>query len=98
MINFTNQLIRKCQAAAVADDVTFLGTPLTFLLTLPALMQEVQTLNFLGRPFTKALTGCKLGYQRREVLLLACETFLPKLGLLPHISQAFAIIINTPSS
>ena len=71
MTNFTNQLIRKCQAAAVAVEVTFLGRPLTFLVTLPALMQDVQTLNFLGRPFTKALTGCKLGYQRREVLLLA---------------------------
>ena len=56
---------------AVAVAVAFLGLFLTFLVTLPALMQEVQTLIFFGRPFINARTGWRLGYQRREVLLLA---------------------------
>ena len=35
---------------------------------------------------------CKLGSKRRRVLLLACETLLPDMGLLPVTAQTFAMI------
>jgi hypothetical protein len=65
------------------------------LITLPARKQEVQTLIRFGLPSTNARTRCRLGYQRRLVVLLACETLLPNPGFLPHISQILAITFDS---
>jgi hypothetical protein len=56
----------------------------------------VHTDIFIGRPLTTAFTFCKLGNQRREVLLLAWETLFPNEGFLPHISQLFDILLMAP--
>jgi len=66
-------------------------TVLTFLVTLPALIQEVQTLIRFGLPSINALTDCKFGYQRLLVVLWAWETLFPNEVFLPHISQDFDI-------
>src|SRR5215469_1336173 len=45
--------------------------------TLPLLMQVVQTRRRLAPPFTFAFTGRRLTFQRRLVMLCACEMLLP---------------------
>jgi hypothetical protein len=61
------------------------------LTTFPDRMQEVQARMRLGVPSMTARTRCKLGYQRRLVLLLAWLTLCPKVGPLPQISHTRAI-------
>lgn len=58
---------------------------------LPALMQEVQTLMRVGEPATSARTRWIFGSQRRLVRRWECETFIPKFGFLPQISQTAAM-------
>ncbi len=60
--------------------------------TLPDLMHRVQARIRLGLPSISALTGCRLGYQRRFVLLFAWLTLCPKDGPLPQISHTRAIV------
>lgn len=52
------------------------------------------TFNFTQRfsVGTQKRFTCKLGSKRRRVLLLACETLLPDMGLLPVTAQTFAMI------
>ena len=58
--------------------------------TLPALMQEVQTFSRLGWPETAARTRWMLGFQRRLVFFFDQGTLWPKPGLLPHTSHTAA--------
>src|SRR5690606_37241962 len=58
--------------------------------SLPALMQEVQTLSRFGVPFTFARTRCTLGSKRRRVRRCECDTLLPYPGPLPQTSQTAA--------
>jgi hypothetical protein len=51
----------------------------------------VQTRIRLGAPSTSTRTDCRLGYQRRLVLLLAWLTLLPVTGPLAHTAQTRAI-------
>ena len=46
--------------------------------TLFAFRQRVQTFTFVILPSCTTRTTCKLGFQVRRVLLLACDTLLPK--------------------
>ena len=62
------------------------------LATFPLLMQLAQTRSLFDVPFTIALTACKFTFQRRRVMLCACEMLLPKRGPLPQISQVCAMI------
>jgi hypothetical protein len=62
------------------------------LAILPALMQLEQTRSRLGAPFTSALTTCRFTFQRRRVMLCACEMLLPKRGPLPQMSQVCAMV------
>jgi hypothetical protein len=55
--------------------------------TRPLLRQRVQTRMRLMPPPAAARTSCKLGFQRRLVLLLAWLTLLPTDGRLPQIAQ-----------
>jgi len=59
--------------------------------TFPALMQEVQTLIRVGEPATSARTRWMFGSQRRFVRRWECDTFIPKFGFLPQISQTAAM-------
>lgn len=59
--------------------------------TLPDRMHRVHTLTRRGAPSTIARTRCRLGYQRRFVLLLAWLTLCPKTGPLPQISHTRAM-------
>jgi len=54
-------------------------------------MQLVQTRSRCRRPSTSTWTRCRLGYHRRERLLLAWLTWLPNVGPLPQISQKRAM-------
>lgn len=60
-------------------------------MTLPDLIHCVQTLMRLGVPSTSTRALCRLGCQRRFVLLFALLTLWPVLGPLPHISHVRAI-------
>ncbi len=60
-------------------------------MTLPDRMHLVHTLMRRGAPSIIARTRCRLGYQRRFVLLLAWLTLCPKTGPLPQISHTRAI-------
>jgi hypothetical protein len=62
------------------------------LVIFPLLMQLVQTRMRLGWPLTKALTACRLTFQRRLVTLCACEMLLPNCGPLPQMSHTCAIV------
>ena len=64
-------------------------------LTLPALMQEVQTFKRLGVPETMARTVWMFGFQRRRVRTCECDTLLPKPGPLPQTSQTEATAAST---
>ena len=59
--------------------------------TLPARMQEVQTLMRFGEPSMSARTRWMFGSQRRLVRRWECETFIPKFGFLPQTSQTAAM-------
>ena len=59
--------------------------------TLPVLMQPVQTRIRLDAPLTTALTGWRFTFQRRRVVLFACEMLLPNCGPLPQIEQTCAM-------
>ena len=62
-------------------------------LTLPALMHEVHTFSRFGVPPTIARrTVWMFGLKRRGVRRCENETFLPKPGPLPHMSQTEAMI------
>ena len=61
--------------------------------TLPALMQEVQTLRRLGVLPTSARTVWMLGFQRRLVRRWECEIEWPKPGPLPQTSQLAATVV-----
>jgi len=61
------------------------------LTILPVLMQLVQTRMRLLPPSTLALTGCRLTFQRRRVVLWACEMLLPNCGPLPQRSHFCAM-------
>ena len=54
-------------------------------------MQLVQTLMRRVLLATLARTDCRLTFQRRRVLLFACETLLPNCGPLPQSSHLAAI-------
>jgi hypothetical protein len=62
------------------------------LTTLPDLMHPVQTRMRLLAVFTFAFTVWRFTFQRRRVVLLACEMLLPNCGFLPHISHTCAMI------
>ena len=65
---------------------------LTGLATAPERMQRVQTLMcLLLLSLVATLIFCKLGNQRRLVLLWAWLTLFPVAGPLPHISHFLAI-------
>ena len=59
-------------------------------MTLPARMQEVQTFMRFDVPLMNARTRWMFGFQRRLVRRCECETFMPKPGPLPQISQTAA--------
>ena len=59
-------------------------------MTLPALMQDVQTFIRLAWPETAARTRWMLGFQRRLVFFFDHGTLWPKPGLLPHTSHTAA--------
>jgi hypothetical protein len=63
----------------------------TARVTLPALMQLVQTFSRFGAPPTTARTRCTFGFHRRLVRWWECETFLPKNGFFPQMSQTAAM-------
>ena len=71
------------------------GQPLTIL---PALMQLVQTFMRWLLPLTLALTACRLGFQRRRVVLWAWEMLLPNCGPLPQSSHFCAMWVLRFSS
>src|SRR3977135_640242 len=54
-------------------------------------MQLVQTRMRLLPPLTWALTGWRFTFQRRRVVLWACEMLLPNCGPLPQRSHFCAI-------
>ncbi len=68
------------------------------LVILPARMQEVQTLTRLFDPFTTARTRWIFGFQRRLVRRCECDTFIPKPGCFPQISQTAAMMNPPPHS
>src|SRR5207245_11779921 len=55
------------------------------------LMQLVHTRRRCTLPSTTARTRCRLGYQRRFVLLFAWLTLCPVIGPLPQISHTRAM-------
>jgi hypothetical protein len=64
--------------------------------TLPALMQDVQTLSRLGLPATMARTRWIFGFQRRLVFFFDQGTLWPNPGLLPHTSHTAATGVRSP--
>jgi hypothetical protein len=63
----------------------------TAFFTFPERMQAVQTRRDLVSPSTTTLTFCRLGSQRRLVILWEWLTLWPYTGLFPHISHTFAM-------
>ena len=63
-----------------------------YRVTLPALMQRVQTLMRFGVPLTTVRTRCTLGFHRRLVRRCEWDTLLPKPGTLPQTSHVAATI------
>jgi hypothetical protein len=61
--------------------------------TLPLLMQLVQTRRLLGAPLTSAFTFCRFTFQRRRVTLCACEMLFPNCGPFPQTSHTCAIAL-----
>jgi len=61
--------------------------------TLPALMQDVQTFKRLGVLPTMARTVWMFGFQRRLVRTCECEIECPKPGPLPQTSQLAATVV-----
>src|SRR6202035_560826 len=70
------------------------GAAQALLRILPLRIQRVQTSTRCTPPPITARTSCRLGFQRRLVLLLAWLTLLPTEGRLPHIEQC--LIADTP--
>ncbi len=62
------------------------------LVTLPERRQPVQTFMRTGVAPTRARTRWMFGFQRRLVRRCECETFMPKDGFLPQISQTDAMM------
>src|ERR1700722_18019500 len=58
-------------------------------------MQEVHTLSRLGVPPTVVCTVWMFGLKRRGVRRCENETFLPKPGPLPHMSQTEATVCSS---
>ncbi len=54
-------------------------------------MQLVQTRMRLLPPMILALTACRLGFQRRRVVLWACEMLFPNCGPFPQSSHFCAM-------
>src|SRR4029077_8577420 len=61
-------------------------------------MQLVQTRMRLLPPLTWALTGWRFTFQRRRVVLWACEMLLPNCGPLPQRSHLCAMTCSDPES
>ena len=61
--------------------------------TLPCRMQDAQTRIRLIVPLIWTRISCRLGSQRRLVLLCAWLMLLPLIGFFPHTSQTLAMII-----
>ena len=61
-------------------------------MTLPERRQPVQTFTRRGVPETRARTRWMFGFQRRFVRRCEWETFMPKDGFLPQISQTDAMV------
>ncbi len=62
------------------------------LVTLPERRQPVHTFMRTGVEPTRARTRWMFGFQRRLVRRCECETFMPKDGFLPQISQTDAMM------
>ena len=62
------------------------------LVILPERRQPVQTFTRVVLPATTARTRWMFGFQRRLVRRCECETFMPKDGFLPQISQTDAMM------
>ena len=73
--------IRKARRASAAP---------TYRVTLPALMQEVQTFRRFGLPATVARTRWIFGSQRRLVFFFDQGTLWPKPGPFPQMSHTAA--------
>src|SRR5918993_5184150 len=65
------------------------------LVTLPDLMQPVQTATRLGAPLTRARTRWMFGFHRRLVRRCEWLTLMPHDGCLPHTSQTAAIACSS---
>jgi hypothetical protein len=65
-----------------------------YLVTLPALRQEVQTFRRFGLPATVARTRWMLGSQRRLVFFFDHGTLWPKPGPFPHTSHTAATEVH----
>ena len=63
-------------------------------MTLPALMQDVQTLSRLGLPATMARTRWIFGFQRRLVFFFDQGTLWPKPGPFPQTSHTAATSVH----
>ena len=63
--------------------------------TLPALMQDVQTLSRLGVPETTTRTRWMFGSQRRLVFFFDQGTLWPNPGLLPQTSHTAATAVRS---
>ncbi len=59
---------------------------------MPDRRQPVHTLSRWGVAPTRARTRWMLGFQRRLVRRCECETFIPKDGFLPQMSQTDAMM------
>src|ERR1039458_4883597 len=56
-------------------------------------MQLVHTVIRLLAPSTFARTACRFAFQRRRVLLFACDTLFPNCGPLPQNSHLAAMVL-----
>ena len=70
----------------------------TCLVTLPALMQPVQTLTRFGEPSTTARIFWMFGFQRRLVRRCEWLTFIPNDGCFPQTSHTAAMTTNLDAS
>jgi hypothetical protein len=62
--------------------------------TLPAFRQLLQTRSRFAPPPTFAFTGWRFTFQRRFVMLCACEMLFPNCGPLPQMSQTCAMLCS----